>query len=101
LGVRGGLNLRVSTNSQKSHAYAELQGSFGYIHQSGRYTSDLIDSPLEYLGGLNIGGNFKMPSGNFLGIYVGSALGYLNYKIINDVEEAVRYHIGIVYQAGS
>ncbi len=98
MGLRGGLNLRLSTNSEKTHVFIELQGSLGRVFQTGITANAMYDNAWEYLGISNLGCNFKLSPSNYLGFYAGGGIGFLSYKQLRIHRDILRYQTGITYQ---
>lgn len=99
MGFRGGLNFRISTNSEHTHGFIDLVPSVGRSIQTGRVTNANLDKAWEYLGTVNLGVNFKLKSGNSFGLYTGGGLGFLKFKEINLRQDIVRVHAGFIYQS--
>tara|TARA_R110000850_G_scaffold121657_2_gene239522 strand:- start:156 stop:746 length:591 start_codon:yes stop_codon:yes gene_type:complete len=99
MGFRGGLNLRISTNSQKTHGFIELQGSLGRAYQTGITANSMNDKAWESLAISNLGCNFRLSSANYFGFYAGGGIGFLNYKQLQTRRDILRYQAGITYQA--
>ncbi|AEV31047.1 hypothetical protein Oweho_0022 [Owenweeksia hongkongensis DSM 17368] len=96
-GVRGGFLLRASTNPAKSHFYGELIGTGGKAFQTG-VSKNLEESKAnEFMGGGNIGVNFKGKNNSFFGVYTGFSLGKLNFDMNDDSEKITRFQFGFTY----
>lgn len=97
MGFRGGMLLRGSSNSTKSHIYLEIRGSIGRIYQTGLIYREQPDKATELLAGLHLGYNFKVGPSTFLGIYAGMYMGKFTFAHTqrNGIQ---RYDAGISYQ---
>lgn len=96
-GVRAGFILRASTTPSKSHFYGELTGTAGKAYETGISKNPEQSKATEFMGGGNIGVNFKGKSNSFFGIYTGFSLGKLNFDMNDDSEKIARFQFGLTY----
>ncbi|WP_417608316.1 hypothetical protein [Owenweeksia hongkongensis] len=96
-GVRGGFLLRASTNPAKSHFYGELIGTGGKAFQTGVSKNPEESKANEFMGGGNIGVNFKGKNNSFFGIYTGLSLGNLKFDMDDHSEKIARFQFGLTY----
>ncbi len=96
-GARGGFLLRVSTNPTKSHFYGELIATGGKAFQTGVSKKPEESMANEFMGGGNVGVNFKGKGNSFFGVYTGLSLGNLKFDLTDDSEKITRFQFGLTY----
>lgn len=94
-GLQAGLKLRVNTNPQRTHFFGEISGSVGKAFDTGISSVDK-DNGAEYLVGTNIGMNFKLEDGDFLGLSLGLGIGQLDMDY-GDNYSIARFQFGLTY----
>ncbi len=99
MGFRGGINFRVSTNSERTHGFIDIVPSVGRAMQTGVVTNISYDKAWEYSACINLGVNFKLKSGDYFGIYMGGGKGFFNYKEISRREDFNVIQAGFTYQS--
>ncbi len=100
-GGRVGLFLRGNSTSQpnRSHVYAQLKGSIGYLFQPGLANTVDLDQGLEILGGLDLGFSANIGSGAYFGFYLGFELGSVDIAVEEPLSaELIRYNFGLRFQ---
>jgi len=95
-GVRAGFMLRFHTAPEKTHFYGELIGTVGRTYSTGARADPMFSKAKEFMGGANLGVNFKANGNNFFGFYIGASLGNLNYDEAGR-ESIARVQIGGTY----
>lgn len=96
-GIRAGFLLRASTNPSKSHFYGELTATGGRAFQTGVSKKPEESKANEFMGGGNIGVNFKVKNNSFLGVYSGVSFGKLIFDLNDDSIKITRFRFGLTY----